>query len=691
MQTRVRLLLLVVLGLFVLAACGTPVEPTPVRHEVSVTLGGDGQGTVTSDPPGINTAAGQATAAFVENTVITLTAEPAEGSTFEGFTFDDPEGECGPGSTETTCVVTVSDAVDVTAVFALEVAPGDPVVLNVTTVGDGTVTSDPPGITATVDTFQFERGTEVTLTAVPAAGWQFEGWTPEDLCADNGDANLCVVTLDEDTTGITAEFTEVVLEDPVVLNVVTVGDGTVTSDPPGITATVDTFQFERGTEVTLTAVPAEGTDFVGWDDEALCTDNADAAVCIVTLTEDTTTITAEFTVPVIVDPVNVSVVVEGEGSVTSVPAGIDTAAGQTTGEFTEGEPVTLTATAAAGWTFTGWAPADACEGGAAVNPCVVTATEGLEVTATFDELQAGTEVLQVNVVTAGGAAGRVTSSPDGIDTTVGDSAPFEIGETVTLTAEATAEYFAGWTGGVCPAPTEPVCTFVVVAQQPAVTANFNERILATFVMQAQTDDAEEFLKASRDPRNTDGRWPLGHTYTFSDSLEFGDDPQHGPQAVGMRFAGVTVPPNANVLSATIGITARRATDPDGERRTGTGTPFVMIEGQAVADAPAFTGDASGSAGFDITDRARTAASVQWEMTEAWTLNQRYQSPDVARIVRELVAMDGWAPSNALAFIIRPTNIDSTAYRRAHSYAGAENNPDRRPALTVEYVPLPPLP
>ena len=596
MHMRVRFLLLVAMGLLVLAACGVPEEPPPaVEHEVSVALAGDGQGTVTSSPPGIDVAAGTPAASFVANTVVTLTATPEEGSRFVGFTFEDPDRTCEAGSTENTCVITVDDAIDVTATFV--------------------------------------------------------------------------------------EVEEVVPEDPVLLTVVTVGDGTVTREPSG-TVVEDAFQFERGDEVTLTAVPAEGAEFVSWDPAAVCAENTEANVCVITLTEDTTTITATFTEVELADPATVSVAIVGNGSVTSDPAGVDTAAGQDSAEFESGDTVTLMATPAAGWAFVGWEPDLVCQEGSAVNPCVVVAVDGLDVTATFEELPVGTEMLTVNVETANDAAGEVTSNPPGIDTAAGmNDAPFDIGTSVTLTAEATAGAFAGWTGDVCPVAADPVCTFTIVEGQPAVTANFNEPTTVTFQLQQQNDNAEEFLADSINSGNINDRWPTGHTYTFSTSLELGYDPAHAPQAVGLRFPGVTLPPNANVLSASIGFTARAA--------TGTGTPVVTIEGEAVADAPAFQADPNpptgpNPGGFDVTSRARTDASVTWEITEAWDADETYQSLDLVDIVREVVAIDGWSAGNAMAFIILPTDITSTAFRRAHSFTGEGANP----FLTVQYVPLP---
>ena len=604
MQIRVRLVLLLALGLVVLAACGVPDPPPAVEREVAVTLAGDGAGNVTSSPPGIDVVGGTPAATFVSGTVVTLTATPAEGSTFEGFTFADPERECEEGNDDNTCVITVDESVAVTATFELDdPVTVDPVDLTVVTVGDGSVTSDPAGIDtgAAQDSAEFERNTVVTLTATPEAGAEFVSWDPELDCAEGGAVNPCVVTLTEDTTTITATFTEVVVEDPVELSVSVVGNGNVTSNP----------------------------------------------------------------------------------------AGIDTAEAQTTAEFERDAVVTLTATADAGNTFVSWDPGLACADGATVNPCVVTLADDVAVSATFEELPVGTENLTVDVVAAGDAAGNVVSAPEGIDTAAGDfTAPFDIGTSVTLTAEATEGHFAGWTGGVCAVATEPTCTFTIVEGQPQVTANFNDAVTLTFELAEQSDNAEEFLADSTNTGNVNDRWPTGHTYTFSNDLELGFDPSHAPQAVGVRFPNVTLPAGANVLDATIGFTAF-SQSPGG---TGTGSPALTITGQAdpeEVDASAFVADPNPATGpnpggFNVTERVRTDSSVPWTIEATWEADETYQSSNVAPILREILALEGWDAGNAVVFIIEPLDITSTDFRRAHAFEGTGPNP----VLTVTYVPLP---
>jgi len=166
-------------------------------EQLTVTKAGAGSGTVTSSPVGINCGpvCESETSEFAQNppfTTVTLAATAASGSTFTGW---DGAGCSGTG----TCAVTMSGARSVTATFA-EITHQLSVTKSGT--GSGTVTSSPAGIDCGSDCDEsFAQGTEVTLTATPAPGSLFTGWS--DACS--GNAPTCQVGLDQ-AREVTAEF-----------------------------------------------------------------------------------------------------------------------------------------------------------------------------------------------------------------------------------------------------------------------------------------------------------------------------------------------------------------------------------------------------------------------------------------------------------------------------------------------------
>lgn len=197
----------------------------------------------------------------------------------------------------------------------------------------------------------------------------------------------------------------------------------------------------------------------------------------------------------------------------------------------------------------------------------------------------------------------------------------------------------------------------------------------------ETDDAEEFLAPSVHSGNVEDRWPAGHTYTFSDDLEFGLDPDHAPQAVGVRFASVAVPRSAEVLEAHLRFTALANPEPGSD-----GDVDLTISGSRAPET--FEGDPNervgpNPPGFGVTSRERTLSTVAWSIDEVWTDGETYRSSDVSPIVQELIDAPGWSPGNAMVFILEG-DPESPEYRRAYAHAGSEGIEERLPGLMVRY-------
>jgi uncharacterized repeat protein (TIGR02543 family) len=151
----------------------------------------------------------------------------------------------------------------------------------------------------------------------------------------------------------------------------------------------------------------------------------------------------------------------GTGTVTSSPAGIS--CGSTcTANFSSGASVTLTPAASSGSTFAGWS--GACTGTGA---CTVSMTAARAVTATFNS---SATTFALSVTKAGTGTGTVTSAPAGVDCGATCSANFASGTSVTLTAvAASGSTFTGWSGACTGTGT---CTTSMTAVR-AVTATFN--------------------------------------------------------------------------------------------------------------------------------------------------------------------------------------------------------------------------
>jgi hypothetical protein len=123
---------------------------------------------------------------------MTLTATPATGSTFTGWS--------GGGCSATgACALTLTAATTVTATFAPQLVT---LTVSKTGAGSGTVTSAPAGISCGATCAgSYASGTAMTLTATPATGSTFTGWSGGG-CSATGSCSLTLTT----ATTVTATF-----------------------------------------------------------------------------------------------------------------------------------------------------------------------------------------------------------------------------------------------------------------------------------------------------------------------------------------------------------------------------------------------------------------------------------------------------------------------------------------------------
>ena len=360
----------------------------------------------------------------------------------------------------------------------------------------GTVQSKPKGIKCASTCSKAEaslyKNTVVTLSAKATTGSTFAGWSGSG-CSGTG---TCTVTMNEAKT-VDAEFSGASKEvvNPKVLTVSKVDNGFETGfgtvKATGLTCEADCTATEAAyfggvTEpkpkaaatVTLTAIKALGSSFVGWTG---CDSNPTATECVVSMST-AKSVTAEFAaLPKNTLTVNKSGTPNSAGTVMSKPKGIKCASACSTAQasYSEDSVITLTAKATTGSTFAGWS-GGGCSG---TGTCTVTMSSAKTVTAEFSG--ASKEVVNPKVLTltkAGSGYGTVkgtglTCEPACTTTQVayfgGVTEPKpKAAATVTLTAvSAPGSGPVSWSG--CESEPEGNCV-VLMSKAQSVTATFNE-------------------------------------------------------------------------------------------------------------------------------------------------------------------------------------------------------------------------
>lgn len=285
-------------------------------------------------------------------------------------------------------------------------------------------------------TQQIVRGSPLHLVAVPDARATFQGWG--GACSGSG---ACEVLADRDLD-VKATFSA----PPTGLLSVAVqveGEGEIRSTPAGIDCgPTCSATFASGVVVSLLPSPHPGFLFAGWS--GACTGMGACRPGPADAANLSATVHAVFNrLPP--DRHGLTVAVAGNGTVRSVPEGIDCGS-SCSASFASGASVELTALAGAGARFAGWAGACTGTGG-----CTLTLSADAQVSAAFEAVAPARAAL--NVVATGSGRGHVGSVEPGIDCrsepSAGPrcSATFPLGATVHLVAAADAgSLFAGWSG-----------------------------------------------------------------------------------------------------------------------------------------------------------------------------------------------------------------------------------------------------
>jgi surface protein len=244
---------------------------------------------------------------YEHGTVVELIAQPANGWRFVEWTGD-VEGTNNPVQ------ITVENPSEVTAVFEKREYE-----MTINTDGEGAVYEQ----IIYGKTSEYEHGTPVELTAVPAEGWSFVRWEG-DL---DGPLNPVQIMVDNPK-----EVTAVFERKEYKLSVHIDGKGAVSEEV--IQAKTSTHEF--GTVVELSASPAEGWEFEKWTGDASGTDQT-----IQLTIDEAKEVTAVFEA----NTYTITVDVEGRGTVGRTPYA---------SEYEHGTSVMLSASAEPDYRFYEW-------------------------------------------------------------------------------------------------------------------------------------------------------------------------------------------------------------------------------------------------------------------------------------------------------------------------------------------------
>jgi len=251
----------------------------------------------------------------------------------------------------------------------------------------------------------YQNGTEVILTATPAAGYRFDGWSDKSLLQ----VTPLTITMTKNID-ITANFVPISTPEGYSLNVSRVPEigGTVSRSP-------DLTHYPAGTEVTLTANAEPGYALDGWSGAI------DTNIRIITIVmDDDKELTAHF----IPAPYRLTTSATAGGMVTVEPE---------QESYTNNARVTATAHAEPGYVFVRWTGASALSS----NPVTITMNADKELNAIFELIGDN----QFTLTTGELIGGTVRRDPE--------AGAYALGMKVVVTAVPDEGYrFVRWTQGL---------------------------------------------------------------------------------------------------------------------------------------------------------------------------------------------------------------------------------------------------
>jgi outer membrane protein assembly factor BamB len=312
---------------------------------------------------------------------VDLKATNAYGWTFTGWSGD------ATGATNTTITMNVNKTI--TATFTQNIYT-----LTMLTVGNGNVS---PGNQT------YLSGTNVTISANPAQGWQIVsisyGYTNNTIITMNG--NLTVVVNFTIQSVYVPPITPPITPTTVTLNIAPPSVGGTTTPANG------SYTYNTNVLVQVTATPNPGYCFAYW----IVDNNPQGSNSTLTLN-----MTSNHTVQAIFanNTYTLTVITQGQGTVNPINS-----------SYRYGELVSLDATAASGWNFAGWS-GDAT----GVSNAAITMDANKTVTATFTQ-----NTYSLTIITTGSGA----VSPG--------NHSYLSGTTVNLQALSSSGWtFSGWSG-----------------------------------------------------------------------------------------------------------------------------------------------------------------------------------------------------------------------------------------------------
>ncbi|NNE30181.1 MAG: hypothetical protein HKN16_11125, partial [Saprospiraceae bacterium] len=203
-------------------------------------------------------------------------------------------------------------------------------------------------------------------------------------------------------------------------------------------------------------------------------------------------------------------------------------------------------------------------------------------------------------------------------------------------------------------PVNGIFSFTVYPQLVKMDSTFLQ-------VNAGTDDAEEMLVGCAECDGPDTN--AGCITHDGGALDVGTV-ACGGEVIGIRFNNVGIPQGATIIDARFTFT--------GTTNSESSTTHMTIRAEATDSASTYALNS-----YEISGRNQTTDSVDWNYVSTWNQNVEDTSPDISKIIQEVVDRPGWDSDNSMAFV-----ITGFGERSIRSYNGSTT---MAPKLAIYYT------
>lgn len=170
---------------------------------------------------------------------------------------------------------------------------------------------------------------------------------------------------------------------------------------------------------------------------------------------------------------------------------------------------------------------------------------------------------------------------------------------------------------------------------------------------------------------------------FDDDLDMGWEGEDGNiMTTFLRYRDVSIPQGTTIDSVFLYLYAHED-EPDPAN--------INIYAEDVDNSAEFTEDET------IDARTWTSAMIEWDITDPWTMWQKYKSPDLKTVVQEVINRSGWEAGNSLTLFFQGEDQGASLLDNARDFESFENiedpadggdglnHPERAPQLYIYYT------